>query len=40
MYLLEKEQWLSEVQQKHQSSVLYSFVFIHFLMSEADKNVP
>ena len=31
---------LSKVLQKHQSSIIYSFIFIHFLMSENDKNVP
>ena len=34
MYQLEREQWLSEVLQKHQSSIIYSFIFIHSLMSE------
>ena len=37
IYQLEK--WLSEVLQKHQSSIIYSFIFIHSLMSETDKNV-
>ena len=40
IYQLEREQWLSEVLQKHQSSIIYSFIFIHSLMSENDKNVP
>ena len=40
IYQLEKELWLSEVLQIHQSSVIHSFIFIHPLMSENDKNVP
>ena len=40
IYQLERELWLTEVLQKHQSSVIYSFVFIHSVMSENDKNVP
>ena len=40
IYQLERELWLSEVLQTHQSSVIYSFIFIHSLMSENDKNVP
>ena len=37
MYLLEREQWLSEVLQKHQSSVI---IHMHsFCDSETDKNV-
>ena len=40
IYQLEREYWLSEVLQKHQSSIIYSFIFIHSLMSENDKNVP
>ena len=40
MYQLERELWLSEVLQIHQSSVIHSFIFIHSLMSENDKNVP
>ena len=39
MYLLEREQQLSEVFQKHQSSVIYSFIFIHYVMSQTDRNV-
>ena len=39
IYQLEREQWLSEVLQKHQSSIIYSFIFIHSLMSENDKDV-
>ena len=39
IYQLEREQWLSEVLQKHQSSIIYSFIFIHSLVSENDKNV-
>ena len=39
MYLLEREEWLSEVLQKHQSSIIFSFIFIHSLMSKNDKNV-
>ena len=38
IYQLEREQWLSKVLQKHQSSVIYSFIFIHSLMSGNDKN--
>ena len=37
---LEREQWISEKLQKHQSSIIYSFIFIHSVMSENDKNVP
>ena len=37
---LERELWLFEVLQIHQSSVIHSFIFIHSLMSENDKNVP
>ena len=40
IYQLERELWLSEVLQIHQSSVIHSFIFIHSLMSENDKNVP
>ena len=40
MYQLERELWLSEVLLIHQRSVIYSFIFIHSLMSENDKNVP
>ena len=40
IYQLERELWLSEVLQKHQSSIIYSFIFIHSLMSENDKNIP
>ena len=40
IYQLERGQWLPEVLQKHQSSIIYSFIFIHSLMSENDKNVP
>ena len=42
IYQLEREQWLSEVLQKHQSSMIYSFIFIfiHSLVRENDKNVP
>ena len=40
MYQLERELWLSEVLQIHQRSVIHSFIFIHSLMSENDKNVP
>ena len=40
IYQLERELWLSEVLQIHQSSVTHSFIFIHSLMSENDKNVP
>ena len=38
IYQLEREKWLSEVLQKHQSSII--FIFIHSLMSENDKTVP
>ena len=37
IYQLERELWLSEVLQIHQSSVIHSFIFIHSLMSENDK---
>ena len=40
IYQLERELRLSEVLQIHQSSVIHSFIFIHSLMSENDKNVP
>ena len=40
IYQLERELWLSEVLQIHQSSVIHSFIFIHSIMSENDKNVP
>ena len=40
IYQLERERLLSEVLQKHQSSMIYSFIFIHSLMSENDNNVP
>ena len=40
IYPLERELWPSEVLQIHQSSVIHSFIFIHSLMSENDKNVP
>ena len=40
IYQLERELWLSEVLQIHHSSVIHSFIFIHSLMSENDKNVP
>ena len=39
MYLLERQQWLYEVLQKHQNSMIYSFIFIHSVKSEIDKNV-
>ena len=40
IYRAKRELWLSEVLQIHQSSVIHSFIFIHSLMSENDKNVP
>ena len=40
IYKLERKLWLSEVLQIHQRSVIHSFIFIHSLMSENDKNVP
>ena len=40
IYQLEREQWLSEVLQKHQNSIIYPFIFINSLMSENGKNVP
>ena len=40
IYQLEREYWLSEVLQKHHSLIIYSFIFIHSVMSENDKNVP
>ena len=39
MYLRQREQWLSDIFQKHQSSVIYSFIFIYSVRSEIDKNV-
>ena len=35
----QKRVWLSVVLQKHQSPIMYLFIFIHSLMSENDKNV-
>ena len=40
IYELERELGLSRVIQRHQSSVIHSFIFVHSLMSENDKNVP
>ena len=40
IYQLERELWLSEVLQKHQSSIIYSFILIHSMVSENHKNVP
>ena len=40
IYQVEREQWLSEVLQKCQSSSVYSFIFIRSGISENDKNVP
>ena len=40
IYQLKRELWFSEVLQIHQSSVMHSFIFIHSLMSENDKDVP
>ena len=40
IYQLERELWLSEVLQKHQSAIIYSFIVIHSLESENDKSVP
>ena len=37
IYQLERELWLSEVLQIHQSSVIHSFIFVHSLLSENDK---
>ena len=34
IYQLERELWLSEVFQKHQGLIIYSFIFIHSLISE------
>ena len=39
MCQLEREQWLPEVLQKHQSSVIYSFIFIHSVRSEINGNM-
>ena len=40
MYLMERDQWLSEVLQlQHQRSVIYLFMFINSVISEIDKNV-
>ena len=36
-YQFEREHWLSEVLQKHDSLIIYSFIFIHSVMSENDK---
>ena len=40
IYQIEIKLWLSEFLQKHQSSIIYSFIFIHSVISENDKNVP
>ena len=42
IYLLEGENWLSEVPglQKHQSAMRYSFILIHFVVQEVEKNAP
>ena len=40
IHQLKREEWLYKVLQKHLNSVIYSFIFIHSLMSENDKNVP
>ena len=40
IYQLKREYWLSEVLQKHHSLIIYSFIIIHSVMSENDKNVP
>ena len=40
LYKRDRELWLSEVLQRQQSSIIYSFIFTHSLMSENDKNVP
>ena len=37
VYQLERELWLSEVLQIHQSSIIHSFIFIYSLMSEMTK---
>ena len=38
-YQFEREHWLSVVLQKHDSLIIYSFIFIHSVMSENDKNM-
>ena len=40
LYSIKKE--ISEIYrlQNHQSSIMYSFIFIHSVMSENDKNRP
>ena len=40
MHELEREKWLSEVLQKHKSSIVSSFICIHSMMSGNDKKVP
>ena len=40
IYQVEREEWLSKVVQKHQSSIIYSVIFIHSVISENDRNVP
>ena len=39
MHQLEREQWLSRVIQKHKSSIRYSFIIIHSVVSENVKKV-
>ena len=39
IYLLEIEQWVSEVLQEHQRSMIYSFIFIHSVRSKTDNDV-
>ena len=40
IYQVRREEWLSKVVQKHQSSIIDSFIFIHSVISENDRNVP
>ena len=40
IYQFERELCLAEVLQKDKNSIIYSFIFIHSLISEDEKNVP
>ena len=40
IYQLDREQWLPEVLQNHQSLIIYSFIFTNSVMRENDKSVP
>ena len=40
MYQLERKQWLYEVLQKHQSSIICLFIFVHSVMHDIGPNIP